>query len=242
MKSLINKVAVLAGANGGIGSAVALSLAQEGCNLVLLARNGEQLQQTADEIKSLTDCKVLVCPTDLSSFAAVQQTIARIQRVFKRVDILYNGVAGRLEDSIFEANPEEIGYFIQSTLTGTIWLTQGLLPLMPGSEAHIVNMITDWAMPNTSGPSTFVAGKYGLLGFGQALSKEALPRGVRVTNILPGDVASNLPLQKNTEEVVETYGVSKIPLSDIVNVILLCLKLELAKIDQLVLTPVDPEY
>jgi short-subunit dehydrogenase len=97
-------------------------------------------------------------------------------------------------------------------------------------------------MPNTSGPSTFVAGKYGLLGFGQAVSKEVLPRGVRVTNILPGDVASDFSIDDNLQKVVGKYGISKIPLNDLVEIILLTLKLELAKIDQIVVTPIDPNY
>ncbi len=241
MRSLANKVAVVAGASHGIGAAVAVALAREGCDVALIARSEDELEQTAYAVER-EGRRAYICVTDISDLREVQHAVRHIREQFGRVDILYNGVAGSLEDDVYNADPQEIAHFMQSTLTGAIWLTQGLLPLMRSSQAHIVNIITDWAQPNTTGPSSFVAGKYGLLGFGQALSREVLAQGVRVTNILPGDVASDLSLDDSLETVIEQYGISKIPLSDLVEVILLTLKLDSAKVDQLILTPVDPEY
>jgi 3-oxoacyl-[acyl-carrier protein] reductase len=241
MKTLIDKIAVVAGASRGIGRAVAITLAHHGCDVALIARDREALCKTATEVK-MAGRHALVCAIDMANLHEIQQAAEQIQRTFGTVDILYNGVAGSLEDDIYNAEPTAIARFVQTTVTGAIWLTQALLPLMHGPDAHIMNIVTDWAMPNTSGPSTFVAGKYGLLGFGQALSKEVLAQGVRVTNILPGDVASDLSLHASVAEVTEKYGISKIPLSDLVEVIVLILKLDLAKIDQIIITPADPQY
>lgn len=241
MKSLTDKIAVVAGASRGIGRAVAITLARHGCDVVLVARDQGALLQTATEVKK-TGRKALVCAADISNLNEIQHIVGQIQTTFGNVDILYNGVAGELEDTVYDADPDAIASFIQTTLVGAIWLTQALLPLMKGASAHIINIITDWAVSNTSGPSTFVAGKYGVLGFGQALSKEVLAQGVRVTNILPGDVASDLSIDDSLEEVTDTYGISKIPLNDLVEVILLILRLEIAKIDQIIMTPTDPQY
>lgn len=241
MKSLTGKIAVVAGASRGIGRAVAIALARHGCDIALIARDQKELAQTATEVKEAGQ-KTIVCAIDIANLEEVQQAAEQIQKTFGSVDILYNGVAGSLEENIYDADPSAIANFIQATLTGTIWLTQSLLPLMKGPDAYVINIITDWAMPNTSGPSTFVAGKYGLLGFGQALSKEVLAQGVRVTNILPGDVASDFGIDTSLKEVTDTYGISKIPLCDIIEVILLLLRLDLAKIDQIIITPIDPNY
>jgi NADP-dependent 3-hydroxy acid dehydrogenase YdfG len=241
MKTLTDKIAVVAGASRGIGRAVAITLARHGCDVALLARDREALCKTASEV-NMTGRQALVCAIDMANWREVQQAVEQIQATFGIVDILYNGVAGALEDNIYNAEPGAIANFVQTTLTGSIWLTQALLPLMQRPGAHIINIITDWAMPNTCGPSTFVAGKYGVLGFGQALSKEVLAQGVRVTNILPGDVASDLSIHASVAEVTEKYGISKIPLSDLVEVIVLILRLDLAKIDQIIITPADPQY
>jgi len=241
MKTLTDKIAVVAGASRGIGRAVAITLARHGCDVALIARDREALCNTATEVQ-MAGRQALVCAIDIAHLQEVQQAAEEIQAAFGTVDIFYNGVAGALEDDIYHAEPAAIAHFVHTTLTGSIWLTQVLLPLMHGSDAHIINIVTDWAMPNTTGPSTFVAGKYGILGFGQALSKEVLAQGVRVTNILPGDVASDLSPHASVAEVTEKYGISKIPLSDLVEVIVLILKLDLAKIDQIIITPADPQY
>ncbi len=238
MRSLENRVAVVAGASRGIGAALALALAREGCEVALLARSGEGLARTAQAIEP-TGQHACLCVTDLTDWQAIQQTVGRIKARFGRVDLLYNGVAGSLEEDIFHAAPQEISTFLHSTLTGTIWLTQSLLPLM-GEGSHIVQIITDWAQPNTTGPSSFVAGKYGVLGFGQALSQEVRAQGIRVTNLLPGDVASELSLDEPLARVRERYGTSKMAVSELVEVILLILKLSSARVDHLLLTPVDP--
>jgi NAD(P)-dependent dehydrogenase (short-subunit alcohol dehydrogenase family) len=241
MKSLQNTVAVIAGASKGIGAAVAVALAREGCDLALIARNEAGLEKTADLVRQ-AGRQALVCPTDLSNSESVQTAANKIGETYKQVDVLYNGVAGGLEKNIFDAQPAQVDLFIRTTLTGSIWLTHAMMPLMNPTESHVINMISDWALPRTSSPSTYVAGKYGLLGFGWALSKEALPKGVRVTNILPGDIASRLTLDDGPELAAEKFGTSKIPLIDFVNVVLLILKLQVAKIDYLIMTPSDPNY
>lgn len=238
MRSLVNTVGVIAGASRGIGAALAVALAREGCDVALLARSADGLAQTASAVEQ-AGRQACICVTDLAERQEIQQTVARIQARFGGVDLLYNGVAGTLEEDVYSADQEEIGHFIQSTLTGAIWLTQALLPLMR-PPAQIVNIITDWAQPNMAGPSTFVAGKSGLLGFGQALSQEVRGQGIRVTNLLPGDVASDLSLDQSLHSVRERYGNRKIALSEVVEVILLTFRLESATVDHLLLTPLDP--
>lgn len=241
MRTLTDKVAVISGASRGIGRAVAVTLARHGCDLALVARNQIELERTAKEVRK-TGRQAMVYALDITNLREVHQAANQISSDFGHVDILYNGISGNLENDIYTAEPTAIANFVQTTLVGSIWFTQALIPLMKRPTTHIINIITDWAMPNTSGPSTFVAGKYGLLGFGQALAKEVLEQGIRVTNILPGDVASDLSIDDSIQTVSEHYGISKVPLGDLVEVIVLILKLDLAKIDQIIITPLDPQY
>lgn len=241
MKSLNGKIAVVTGASKGIGAALAITLAREGCDIILVARNKDGLMKTADEVKK-TGKQALVISADVSNLKEIERIGNEIQSNFDRVDILYNGIGDDLEDDIFEADPERLAYSIQTVLIGNMCVTQKILPFMKESGGHVINVITDWAMPNTNGPSIFVAGKYGLKGFGQALSKEVIANGVKVTNILPGDTASEFGVDDQLELVTKKYGDKKISLADILAIILLCLKLESSKIDQVLISPINPEY
>ncbi len=240
MRSLKNCVAVVTGASRGIGRAVAIALAREGCDIVAVARDAEALEGTARSVRAARQ-RAFVQPTDLSRLLDIEATVDAIQRLTPRVDILYNGAAGQAEEDIYGIDCRQIGDFIQSTLTGTIWLTKLLLPVMPAGS-HIINIVTDWALPNSGGPSTFVAGKCGILGFGQALSKEVIKKGIRVTNILPGDVASDLALDDGIAAVAARHGEKMIPLADLIGIMLAAIRLDSAKIDQIVITPSDPNY
>ena len=101
MKRLDKKVAVITGANQGIGKAMARAFAAEGARLALCARNAEKLEQTATELRQ-AGAEVLSQPLDVSNEAAVDRFFDAVLAKFGRVDILVNNAGafdgGRLDE------------------------------------------------------------------------------------------------------------------------------------------------
>lgn len=91
-KKLEGKVAVITGASYGIGRAVAIGLAQEGCDLVLVARDQAGLEQTAQRIRQ-EGRTVLVVPTDVGDVEQVKAFVQKVAEKFKHIDILFNGAS-----------------------------------------------------------------------------------------------------------------------------------------------------
>ena len=89
MPQLANQIAVITGANQGIGKAIAKAFAQEGASLVLCARNGDKLKKVADEFTQ-AGVKVLAQTCDVSSESDVDALFAAVQQRFGWVDILVN--------------------------------------------------------------------------------------------------------------------------------------------------------
>lgn len=243
MKTLVDKVAVVTGASYGIGKALAITLAREGCDLVLIARDKDNLGETAKRVKN-EGRSALVCPTDITDYSQVEAMVSAIKSKHNKVDILFNGAAIWVDSDLENTDPVQIKSLIETILTGTLWVTKSLLPLMEKSEeAHIVNQITDWGLPGSHGPAPFSAAKFGVYGFGQSFSKEAVKKGILVTNIFPGEVASTYDIDDDVDQVIGTEGNAKIPLSDMVNAVIFALKQSIAtKIDTIVMTPSNADY
>ena len=91
---LKGRVAIVGGGSKGLGRACADSLAQEGANLTICSRNEEELDQTADEIRTTTGVDVLAVAGDLSRLADIEKLVKRTADHFGRVDILINNSGG----------------------------------------------------------------------------------------------------------------------------------------------------
>lgn len=240
MNEIRQKKAVVAGASRGIGAAFAVCLARAGYDVALIGRAKSDLGKTAARIID-AGRNAVVCAGDLGKHRDVEEMVSKIEQEFGYVDVLYNGVAGTVDAPLSEVSEAEVEEMVRDTVVGTIWLTKGLLPIV-NEGGCILNIITDWAMPNSSGPTTFVAAKYGVLGFGQALAREVVGRRIKVTNVLPGDTASDVDIDEPMTSIERMYGDSKMPLSELIKVLLLAISLKNARIDEIVLTPTDPGY
>jgi len=140
---LKGRTALVTGGSKGIGKAIARGLADEGVNLVLLARTAETLTAAAKEIESATKVKVLALPTDIRDDAAVSSAIKRAHGEFGTVHILVNNAGGpikRPERQITWPSSDWLDDVNTKTL-GMLRVTQALLPHMPtDGSGRIVNI------------------------------------------------------------------------------------------------------
>lgn len=189
MMDLHDRVVLLTGAAGGIGSALASAFAAAGARLALVDRDEAGLSVLAGNLPSTT--KSSVHPFDLRAFASFETLLTDVLAVHGGIDVLVNN-AGLSVHGTFEDHTEaDIDRVLDINLRAPIHLTRIALPhLRQSNGAHIVfvsSMAGGLAFPFQSAYST---SKFGLCGFGAALRIELARKGMGVTTVMPGTIAT----------------------------------------------------
>ncbi|MEV0585337.1 2-dehydro-3-deoxy-D-gluconate 5-dehydrogenase KduD [Nonomuraea sp. NPDC050310] len=181
---LTGRCAVVTGAGRGLGSAVALGLAQAGADLVLLGRPGSQAA-TRDQITGLGRA-VEVVDLDISDHDAIGRAAAEVNRD-RQVDILINnaGVIDR-EDSV-DVTQESWHRVLDVNLHGLFFLCQAFgRPMTERGQGKIVNIASLLSFQGGIRVASYTASKHGVAGLTKALANEWARHGVQVNAIAPG--------------------------------------------------------
>lgn len=185
-----NKLALVTGASSGIGEWFARHLAQQGANLILVARREERLQKLKAELESST-LSVHIIAMDLQAPMAAQQLWDQTQALGLQVDILINnagvGRHGEFLDVDLAAHRAVLQLNIVA-LTELTWLfAQDMKQRRSGKILLVASIAAYMPIPEFS---TYAASKAFVLSFGQSLHNELRPFGVDVTVLSPGGVAT----------------------------------------------------
>lgn len=202
---LNEKVVLITGASSGIGRALAFAFARRAAKIVLVARDRERLEAVQREIEPYTS-DVLVIPADIANDAQLQQVVSQTLERFGRIDVLVNNAGlthgGRLQ----QQDPARIEQLIRLNLWSVIRLTQLVVPhMLDNNHGYILNIgsgLGRVAMPLFA---PYVASKYGLAGFTDALRRELDRTGIHLTLALPGWTLTDM-IPPETEDVIERYG------------------------------------
>lgn len=195
---------VITGAGRGLGAALAVVMADQGAQPVLLARKSEALAETADTILSRTGQAVATLTCDLADADSCQTVGVRLAEEHPDIDGLIHNGAMWLPGSMADTSDEEIQRCISSAVIGAMILTRHLLPVLrtrPDADIHTV--VSTSGLPNVPllGTSVaFRAAKAAQDGFVQGLADELKETPVRVTAIYPGDFDDMSPLDPAWEE------------------------------------------
>lgn len=188
MRRLENQVAVITGANQGIGKGIARALAKEGCRLAICARNAEKLAATANELR-VDGAEVLAVPADVSKEADVVAFFDAITKQFGRIDILVNNAGafdgGRIDELTMDAWNNVIG----ACLTGTFLCSREAFKLMATQRSgRILNIGSISAQRPRAGGVPYAAAKFGTWGLTQAIALDGRPLGITCCCLHPGNV------------------------------------------------------
>lgn len=188
MRRLENQVAVITGANQGIGKGIARALAKEGCRLAICARNSEKLAATANELRA-DGTEVLAVPADVSKEADVVAFFDAITKQFGRIDILVNNAGafdgGRIDELTMDAWNNVIG----ACLTGTFLCSREAFKLMATQRSgRILNIGSISAQRPRAGGVPYAAAKFGTWGLTQAIALDGRPLGITCCCLHPGNV------------------------------------------------------
>jgi 3-oxoacyl-[acyl-carrier protein] reductase len=211
MKLLEGKTAIVTGASRGIGKAVAIEFAKQGCNVAFtdLFYN-EQAMETEKEIAAF-GVKVKGYASDASNFEDTDKVVAEIVKEFGAVDILVNN-AGITKDTLLMRMTEEqwdmvINVNLKSVFNFTKAVQRTMLKQRSGS---IINMSSVVGVSGNAGQANYSASKAGIIGFTKSVAKELGSRGIRSNAIAPGFIITEMTGQL-PEDVVKEWA-CKIPL------------------------------
>lgn len=197
MQSLKNKNALITGAGKGIGKAVALALAAEGTNVILLARTTADLEQVATEAQGF-GVKTLILTADIADIKSVNQAVEKALAEFKTIDILINNAGVGKFGKFLELTPEEFENIIRVNLMGVYYATRAVLPgMIEQQSGDIVNISSSAGLRGAALTSAYSASKFAVLGLTESLMQEVRKHNIRVTALTPSTVATDMAKDLN---------------------------------------------
>ena len=187
MFDLNGKTALVTGATGGIGAAIAKALAAQGARVALSGRKENVLKKLADEIGGDT----VILPADLSGAEAATDLIKRAEEALGQLDILVNN-AGLTRDNLsMRMKEEEWQSVLDVNLTAPFMLAKAAQRgMMKRRAGRIINISSVVGTTGNPGQANYVAAKAGMTGWTKAMAQEVASRGITVNAIAPGFIAT----------------------------------------------------
>ena len=215
MTDLKNKNALITGAGKGIGKAIALALAKEGVNVILLARTQTDVDQLALETSAL-GVKSLALSADVSDMNAVNEAVEKALSEFKTIDILINNAGIGSFGKFLELEPSTWERIIQVNLMGTYYVTRAVVPnMIERQTGDIINISSTAGLNGNALTSAYSASKFAVMGLTDSLMQEMRKHNIRVTALAPSTVATDLAIDLkltdgNPEKVMQSEDVAEL--------------------------------
>jgi 3-oxoacyl-[acyl-carrier protein] reductase len=197
MFDLSGKNALITGASGGIGGAIAKILHSAGANVALTGTRSEPLEELASQLGA--NAHVLLC--NLSDMTAVDALPKQATEVLGSVDILVNN-AGITRDNLFmRMSDEEWQIVIDVNMTASMKLCKGVLRgMMKARWGRIINISSVVGATGNPGQANYVASKAGMVGMSKSLAYEVASRGITVNAIAPGFITTAMTEKLNDDQ------------------------------------------
>lgn len=197
MNDLKNKNALITGAGKGIGKAVALALAKEGVNVILLSRTQAELDEVALQAKA-HGVKTLTVIADIADIHSVNLAVKKALDEFKTIDILVNNAGIAVFGKFLDLEPEAWENIIKVNLMGTYYVTRAVLPnMIERQTGDIINISSTAGLSGNAMTSAYSASKFAVLGLTDSLMQEVRKHNIRVTALTPSTVATNMAKELN---------------------------------------------
>lgn len=192
MKDLHGKVALITGASGGIGAAMAKRLAQSGIDLVLCGRSKEKLEKTQASVAEY-GVKTFLYTGDLTADGAPKACIDAAVKAFGRLDILINNAGMALSCPYEQTTEAQFDNIMATNVRAPYFLCQAALPALRKSDhATIINISSVVGHKGYPLQSAYAASKHALIGMSKSLANEVYTENIRVHVIAPGAVFTDM--------------------------------------------------
>lgn len=208
---LENKVALITGASRGIGKAIALKLAGEGCHIAFTdLRDDENMQALVKELEGM-GVKAEGYASNAASTADTEKVVAEIVKDFGRIDVLVNNAGITKDGLLLRMTEEQWDAVINVNLKSVFNFTKFVTPVMSSQRGgSIISLSSVVGVSGNAGQANYSASKAGIIGFTKSVAKEFGKRGIRANAIAPGFIITDMTAQLS-EDVRKAWA-EKIPL------------------------------
>tara|TARA_B110000977_G_C11002675_1_gene464477 strand:+ start:632 stop:1369 length:738 start_codon:yes stop_codon:yes gene_type:complete len=203
MFQLSGRTALISGASGGIGSAIAKNLSQQGAHVILHGTRAGRLEELASEIGT----NVSVVTANLSDREAVGGLVSEATKATGAIDILVNN-AGITRDNLFmRMKDEEWDDVLEVNLTSSMLLCRSAIrSMMKARWGRIISISSIVGVTGNPGQTNYAASKAGMIGFSKSLAAEVASRGITVNVVAPGFIETPMTDELTDEQKQKLLG------------------------------------
>lgn len=211
MKLLEGKVALITGASRGIGKAIAIRYAQEGCNIAFSdVKRDENMELCEKELIAL-GVKAKGYASNAASFEDSEKLVENVAIEFGRIDILVNNAGITRDNLLMRMQEKDWDLIMDVNLKSVFNLTHACQKIMLKQRyGSIINMSSVVGVSGNAGQSNYSASKAGIIGFTKSIAQELGSRNIRCNAVAPGFIITDMTAQL-PEEVRKDWE-KKIPL------------------------------
>lgn len=200
----MKKTIVVTGGSDGLGEALVRELSKN-YRVVILARNKEKLEIIANEVA----CDYYVC--DVSNYEQVSKAIQLILNKYQRIDILINNAGVWTYGPVEFNDISTIQQVIDVNLLGVIYVTKAVIPSMKNRKSgFIININSQSGISAKAERAIYTASKWGVTGFTKAIEEELQKYHIKVTDIFPGRLKTELFQKKGIRKPPSGLNVSAV--------------------------------
>lgn len=215
MFNLKNRVCVISGASSGLGAQMAKGFAEQGADVVVMARRMEKLEKVAQEVRTLgVKCLPVRCDvTDTESINAAAETVIK---EFGKVDILINCAGSAKNAGVANMTDEEWNFTIDTDLTSVFKVTRAFSKYMIEKKyGRIINIASMYGMVGNTAMDTvaYHSSKGGVINFTRAVAAELAKYNITCNSICPGYFATELTIDTLKTEAFTNYMKATVPMA-----------------------------
>lgn len=208
MKLLENKVAVITGGSRGIGEAIVLKFAAQGCDVAFtyISDSSAERSQALEEKCRLMGVHAMCYKSDAGNFSDCESLVNQVLQDFGRIDICVNNAGISKDNLLLRMTEQQWDDVMNINLKSVFNMTKQVMrPMMKAKSGSIINMSSVIGEMGNAGQSSYAASKAGVIGFTKSIAKEIGSRNIRCNAIAPGFVETDMTSYLKEGEGAEKY-------------------------------------
>lgn len=203
----MKRYALITGASRGIGRAIAIELAKDGCSILLNYKSNHAAAQETKRLIEETGGEAELLPFDVADGQAIEKALTAWKKAHEGeyISVLVNNAGIRRDGLLVFMGENDWHDVMRTTTEGFYYITRHVLPAMlHARQGRIVNIASISGVSGLPGQANYSAAKAALIGATKALSKEIAPRNITVNAIAPGFIATEMTADLNEAELKKT--------------------------------------
>jgi NADP-dependent 3-hydroxy acid dehydrogenase YdfG len=187
----MNQTAIITGASKGIGLAIAAALVARGDNVIITARNENEVLEAAQNLNATGPGKAIGIQSDARDYTHQEHAVATAVREFGGLDILIANAGVGVFKPVQDLTLEDWDAVIDTNLTGVFYSVKAAIPELSKSQGYIITISSLAGKNPFVNGAAYNASKFGLNGFSEAIMLDLRALGIKVSYVMPGSVATH---------------------------------------------------